>query len=405
MPPVIAAPAERRAPARACRVALGAALAAAALLCSTLVAAQNADQDADQDAAEVEAQLAEMRERIEAISEAIDRDRAARDREMDALATAERALGEITRQLRATRQDLAETRAEIDALDTRMAALRNDVQARRERLAQQLRAAYRLGGQARLRSLLSAEDPGRMARLMAWHGYLARARVQSLESLRTDLDALAEMEAELTRQRDRQEQLLARQDADRERHAEARTRRQEAVAALDERIRDREDRRAELERSAAELESLLEQLSDALADIPPDAEAPRFADLRGNLPSPLDGPRRAAFGQRRDGGTTWSGWLIDADPGTEVQAVAHGRVAYADWLRGYGLMLIIDHGDGFMTLYGHNESLLAEVGDWIRPGETIALAGTSGGETDTGLYFEIRKDGQPVDPAAWVGDG
>nr|WP_240451243.1 peptidoglycan DD-metalloendopeptidase family protein [Wenzhouxiangella sp. XN201] len=117
---------------------------------------------------------------------------------------------------------------------------------------------------------------------------------------------------------------------------------------------------------------------------------------------PVDGPVRAAFGDRRSGDLEWSGWLIGIDSGQEVHSIAHGRVAYADWLRGYGLLLILEHGDGFMSLYAHNEALMRDVGDWVAPGETIAVSGRSGGIAEPALYFELRREGEPIDPAQWI---
>jgi septal ring factor EnvC (AmiA/AmiB activator) len=139
-----------------------------------------------------------------------------------------------------------------------------------------------------------------------------------------------------------------------------------------------------------------------LSDIPADlGKHASPAQLKGRLPKPVEGPVIHAFGQSRTAGMHWQGWLIKADSGTEVKAVAYGRVAYSDWLRGYGLLMIIDHGDGFMSLYGQNESLRYDVGDWVEGGGVISTVGTDP-EGGTGLYFEIREDGKALDPAAWL---
>ena len=158
----------------------------------------------------------------------------------------------------------------------------------------------------------------------------------------------------------------------------------------------------ELERNRRDLQSLIEKLADVLADIPEDMESHAgVGGQKGRLPMPVKGPVRHAFGQDRSAGLDWQGWLIGAEAGTEVRAVAYGRVAFADWLRGYGLLLIIDHGNGFMTLYGHNESLLLDAGQWVEAGETISVVGSNPGNTQ-GSYFEIRRNGKAVDPAAWL---
>jgi len=139
-----------------------------------------------------------------------------------------------------------------------------------------------------------------------------------------------------------------------------------------------------------------------LADIPANlGKQHDLNGLKGRMPLPAEGRVKHAFGQPRTGGLRWQGWLIDAKPGSEVKSVAYGRVAYSDWLRGYGLLMIIDHGDGYMSLYANNESLLREVGDWVEPGSDISTVGTSPVNGD-GLYFEIRKNGKAMDPAVWL---
>ncbi|MCW5567873.1 MAG: peptidoglycan DD-metalloendopeptidase family protein [Dokdonella sp.] len=139
------------------------------------------------------------------------------------------------------------------------------------------------------------------------------------------------------------------------------------------------------------------------ADIPKQLSgAEPFADQRGRLPWPLKGTLRIGFGGRDAGGRQLSGLLIGADAGVPVHAVARGRVAYADWLKGYGMLLILDHGDGWMSLYGANESLLKDVGDWVAAGEVIAQSGASGGQSTPGLYFELRRQGKAVDPKPWL---
>ena len=139
-----------------------------------------------------------------------------------------------------------------------------------------------------------------------------------------------------------------------------------------------------------------------MSDIPADlGKRLDPAELRGSLPLPVTGRVRHAFGHARTEGLHWQGWLINAPRGSEVRSVAYGRVAFSDWLRGYGLLLIIDHGHGFMSLYGHNESLLHDVGDWVEANTPISTVGSSPGSGD-GLYFEFRKDGKAVDPASWL---
>jgi septal ring factor EnvC (AmiA/AmiB activator) len=178
--------------------------------------------------------------------------------------------------------------------------------------------------------------------------------------------------------------------------------RQVITDSLSSRIDADKARLTELQQNRKDLQALLETLSNALADITADLGKRRGPkELKGNLPMPVKGPVKFAYGQARSVGLSWQGWLISAASGSEVNNIAYGRVAFSDWLRGYGLLMIIDHGDGFMSLYGNNESLLHEVGDWIEPGAAISTVGSSS-QSGAGLYFEIRKNGKALDPAAWL---
>lgn len=355
-----------------------------------------------QDAEEVRRELDQLREQIGAITQGIERQRRERDREQEALAEAEKRLGRIELALRETRQRLEASEARAAVLEREVDRAAEEIAVRREGLASQLRLAYRTGLRSRVKAVLNQEDPARMTRVLSLHGYLSRARLRAIE----ELDA---RRAELETLRDEQRQLageLAVLAEQRAREAAAQNRvlaeRATALEALENSLRDQAGRLASMRESAERLERLLEELSTALADIPPDAAIEPFANLRGQLPMPIEGRMLAGFADARSGDVAWQGWLLDAEVGESVRAVAYGRVAYADWLRGYGMMVIIDHGDGFMTLYGQNRSLIAAVGDWVEPGDVIALAGDSGGAARPGLYFQIRRQGQPVDPAGWL---
>ncbi|MDX1625902.1 MAG: peptidoglycan DD-metalloendopeptidase family protein [Wenzhouxiangellaceae bacterium] len=350
----------------------------------------------------VERELETVRGEIREIGERLAHERRQREREQAALAEAESELSRRTRELRETAAALDEARARLQTLDAeaRTAALRADEQ--RAELADHLRIAYRLGNRSRLRTLLATEDPSRVSRQLAILGYLGRSQAESVRRLRARLVELESLREAQQAERDRLAALQLRQAAALEARSEALRMRQAALEELEGTIRTREQRLESLARSEAELEALLEDLSGVLADIPPDVAVEPFASLRGRLAMPLDGPVAAGYADRRAEQLAWEGWLIRAAPGDPVRAVAHGRVAYADWLRGYGMMLILDHGDGYMTLYGRNQALLADVGDWVAPGEVIALAGSSGGGPEPGLYFQIRHEGRPVDPAPWM---
>ncbi|HJT97281.1 MAG TPA: peptidoglycan DD-metalloendopeptidase family protein, partial [Rhodanobacteraceae bacterium] len=192
-------------------------------------------------------------------------------------------------------------------------------------------------------------------------------------------------------------------DAEGKRLAQERAARERLLVEIDARLKDQRARITTLGRDEAELAGLLERLRDVFADIPKQlAGAEPFASQRGRLAWPVRGKIVTAFGASDESGRRSSGLLVAAKTGTAVHAVSHGRVVFADWLRGYGLMLIVDHGDGYLSLYGCNETLLKDVGDWVDGGETIATSGASGGQKTPGLYFELRAKGQAVDPKGWL---
>lgn len=351
--------------------------------------------------AELEAQLEQLRQEIARIQMRLDTDLASRDALRLELAQAERTVAEAERRRRATRETLDETERRIHALERRIAAISDQADQVSALLGAQLRVAHQQGGQSRLKLLLNQDDPRVLARQMAYHGYLTRARLALLAELSSLDQQLSIGRADLALE---QEQLLALEARQLEEVSALQTARRErdvALRQLQTQIESQTARLAQMQQDADQLEQLIEELALALQDIPMELEVPSILSLQGQLPRPAEGPLKRRFGDARGGELRWSGWLIGAPEGTLVQAVAHGRVAYADWLRGYGMLLIIDHGDGVMSLYGHNESLLHRVGDWVAPGDAIALVGESGGG-EAGLYFELRRDGRPVNPANWL---
>jgi septal ring factor EnvC (AmiA/AmiB activator) len=253
-----------------------------------------------------------------------------------------------------------------------------------------------------MKLVLNQDDPRLLGRMMAYYDYLNRAQVRHVALLREALTTLEVMQQSIDGELERIASLTREQQDVLDRLDGQRQNRQTLLAELERQIGGEESRLQELERNRRDLEALIERLVDVLADIPADLGSRLgLAAQKGRLPMPVQGPVQHAYGQSRSGGLNWQGWLIGAAAGAEVSAVAYGRVAFADWLRGYGLLIIIDHGQGFMSLYGHNESLLHEVGAWVEPGAAIGVVGANTGN-DQGLYFELRKDGKAIDPAAWL---
>lgn len=355
-----------------------------------------------QDPAELGRQLDALRAEIAQIQIRLSSDLAGRDELAAALATSERQLAALGLELRDTRQELSLSQSRLNLIEERIQQAQAQSAQAAQALAGQLRLAYQQGSPSRLKILLNQDDPRRLNRHMAYHGYLTRARVELLDKLQQSLLELARQQTELNEETRHLLALERRQHDELATQEQLRAERDQVLADLDARIESQAERLAALEQDAQELTELLEELERALREIPMDVEIPSVLGLKGKLPRPVAGPLLNRFGQARGGEVRWNGWLIGAAGGSEVRAIAHGRVAYADWLRGYGMLIILDHGDGIMSLYGHNESLLHSVGDWVEPGAPIATVGQSGGASEPALYFELRQNGRPADPAGWL---
>ncbi|HET7360170.1 MAG TPA: peptidoglycan DD-metalloendopeptidase family protein, partial [Rhodanobacteraceae bacterium] len=352
--------------------------------------AGTAPQDTDEAAAKQK--LDAVKAKIAALAKAQRQTGAQRNQLNAALSAQADRLAAASRAVHGTATAIAAKQRQLHQLGDERDALGQRLDSQRAALADLLRAAYALGRGSDLRLLLGDEDVARMARALAYSKYFQRDRVTRIRSLLGDLARLDEVKAALVRERQALEDKRGELAQQAEALARQRTRQQQLLAQADAQLQDQHRRLAALRQDQQALNRLLEKLRDVFADIPEamPADTP-FARLRGSLPWP-------AKGTLHDSG---DGVRIAASRGSEVRAVAHGRVAYADWLRGYGMLVIIDHGNGWMSLYGDNEAVLRGVGDWVDAGDAVGTAGATAGD-DAGIYFELRHDGKPVDPRPWL---
>ena len=351
---------------------------------------------------EAEAQLVELQSQIDKLNSELQNNRQTWSKEQQRLKQADLELQANARQLQALEANRAKQELQIDSLLQDREEYLDSLSERRDALSQQIVAAFRMGRESRLKLILNQDSPAQFARTLAYFEYFSRSQATQISELKGVLQTLNDMQSDINKELTALNVVQKDLEATQERLEQGRAERQEIVAQLSQQISSDEQRLTELRNNQADLEKIVERLSDALADIPADlGKHISPGEQKGQLPMPMKGRVLHAFGQQRSAGMRWQGWVIEAESGSEVRAIAYGRVAYSDWLRGYGLLMIIDHGDGFMTLYGQNESLRYEVGDWVEPGGVIATVGTTP-EGDTGVYFEIRKDGKALDPAAWL---
>jgi septal ring factor EnvC (AmiA/AmiB activator) len=305
--------------------------------------------------------------------------------------------------LRAMDQQLAAQQAKLDDLVGQRSVLEAKLKDQRDALAALLRSAYAMGRDEELKLLLAQDSIDDISRMLAYYRYFERARVHEIDGLLNDLAALARLQTEIEQESAQIKQARDERAVQQQQLEGEREQRQHVLAELEATLKDQTARLAALGKDEKALLELLAKLRDIFADIPQHlAGAEPFANLRGRLGWPLHGKIVERFGAAAEGEHASQGVLIAAKDGSEVRAVSHGRVVYADWLRGYGLLLILDHGDGYLSLYGYNETLLKDVGDWVDANEAVATSGDSGGRRTAGLYFELRHDGKPVDPAVWL---
>jgi septal ring factor EnvC (AmiA/AmiB activator) len=336
-------------------------------------------------------------------------------------------LGHSGRVLSETESSLARQQASLAQLQQRRDALQSTLGARRVELATLLRAAYTVGAAAPLKLMLAQDRVADANRVLTWHRYLQRERVQRITALTTQLRELDTLEQQIVQQRSALDAAREQQRAQLAQLQRDRSTRAQTIAQLEQRYRDRRSREQALGSDAKSLERLLAQLRAAAAreaerraaaaraarvtskpgtSGKPRPAAPVIANATpiqvGGLGWPLSGTLLAGYGGTMPGGGTSSGLLIGASSGATVKAVANGKVVFADWMNGYGLILIIDHGNGYMSLYAHNEALLRDAGDDVKRGDAVASVGNSGNQSRPGLYFELRRNGQPVNPSTWL---
>jgi septal ring factor EnvC (AmiA/AmiB activator) len=351
-------------------------------------------------AQQTEAQLQALQAQIAAIRDKVNQDAVASDRAAQALQAAEVSAAAARAKLSDLRREhTARTadRATVAAEQRRRAA---DVAEMRAGLAAQMRAAYMIGREEPLKLLLNQEDPARAGRMFAYYSYFGRARAGVIATIDTDIHKLTDLDAQLAADEQRLDALQDATAAELKQLETARAQRDAALVAIKADSRNSAQVLQRLQSQQAALTALLRDLNRALEPFPGDSSG-AFGGLRGRLAWPVGGHLAARFGQVRAGGLKWDGMLIDTQRGADVRAVYRGRVIYADWLPGLGLLTIIDHGDGYLSLYGHNDRLYKAVGDTVAAGEVIAASGDSGGSSRPQLYFEIRKGSRPVDPGPW----
>jgi len=357
--------------------------------------------------------LEALRSKLEGLRAKIAESEESRTEVRDQLRDSERAISEANRALRVLSARRATAEEELRTLAKRSQALDAEIASRREALGRLLALRYLNGEQSGVKLLLSGEEPGRIARELHYYSYVSRAQTEMINELRANLARLKELEQGT---RGRNAEIAAIESARRAERASLirqQAEHRKVLAKVSNQLKEQRRQVKHLERDESRLSRLVEELRKLLAAAParlrndkipePGAADNSLSGLKKGLRLPIRGELANRFGaQRSDGGPPWKGLFIRSPAGQEVRAVAPGRVVFADWLRGFGNLLIIDHGKAYLTIYGNNESVLKQVGDSVSTGDAVATVGASGGNMESGLYFEIRHEGKAFDPMRWV---
>lgn len=346
-------------------------------------------------------ELAEVRKQLEALRAGVARDTGQRDKLTQRLKDTEKRLAAAATSLETTVAELATATRRLEELKRQSRERRAELVSERASLGRLVRTAYVNGRQEQLKMLLNQEDPASLGRLMAYYRYFNGQRVGRIDQVADNLARIETLATETQDQTRRLADLKTRRAGELASLEAARGERRTVLASIDARLRNSSAKITQLESQEESLKALIEELKRRLAEFPVESDQP-FSKLKGKLAWPVKGTLLGDFGQPRAGRRVkWNGVLVGTDRGTAVHAVAHGRVAFADWLPGLGLLMVLDHGDGYLSLYGHNETLNRAAGEWVDAGDVVATVGDSGGQARPALYFEMRKQRTPVNPHRW----
>lgn len=365
---------------------------------STAVAAPNSSRTQ-----QTTADLQKIQQRIKVLQVALEKDADKKSVLTRQLRNVEKKIGAATDKLKQLQAQVQQQSDSIEALERSKGKLETSLEAQKTALAEQLRIAYVLGRQENLKLFLNQEDPTTYERVITYSEYLSKARAEQIASIQRKTEELQKVRRELLDERARLLKLGSAQLSLVKSLENTRSSRETVITQIEQALKAKGQQLTRAHNNEKGLKALLRSLQNALDDIPVNiGNRKAFHKFKGRLRWPAPGKRIKRYGMRRAlGQLRWRGVLIDAPAGTPVKAISYGRVTYADWLPRLGLLVIVEHGGGYVSLYAHNQQLYKEVGEWVEAGEKIATVGDSGGQKKAGLYFEIRKGTKQQNPAKW----
>lgn len=374
---------------------------AAAIFTATLLFGQSCYTMADENQKKRQ-QLEQLGAEMQELRTLLEQFKGHRSELQNSLQESEVDIGEIQKKVRSIQQQLEKEQSELKSLQKERDSLKEAKRKQQKYIGQQIKAAYQIGQQKKIKVLLNQEHPDKISRALTYYDYFNQARTEQIDAYVNIISDLNNIEPQIAQKANTLINARNELGLQHKKLLSGKKQRQRSLSKINAAIKSKDQRLRQAAKDRTELEELLAAVEQTLANIEIPSDYSPFKSLKGKLSWPVAGRPSNRFGSRRSNSSMrWQGVAIPATEGSEVNAIHHGRVVFADWFRGSGLLLIIDHGDGYMSLYAHNQSLLLEPGDWVDAGEVIATVGNSGGQKSAGLYFEIRHNGQPTDPKRW----
>lgn len=372
----------------------------ASLLLSTISTAESTEEKVKL----TEKQLDKVNSEIHSLQKELSKEKSSQKSEQTSLKKIEQDLSELYKQSKKLKQEQSEVKVKISSLKKEELILDRKNQEQQSALKKDLQSIYKLGRQEKIKLLLNQENPQELARLLKYYDYYSEARLARIVEFQNTIKEISDKRLAI------ENELATLKEIDAKIEKEAKSleqKQQDRTTVLDEinnSIKSKDQKLKILKEDQSRLSKLLSSLKGIWADIPAKLAHASISKQKGKLPFPVkDGKILHSFGtQRAEGLLKWNGWFIQAPINENVTAIHDGRVVFSDWIRGYGMLIIVDHSDGYLSLYGHNASLYKEAGDWIQAGDVLGTVGNSGGQYDMGLYFELRKDGEPINPKNWL---
>ncbi|MCK5386898.1 MAG: peptidoglycan DD-metalloendopeptidase family protein [Gammaproteobacteria bacterium] len=357
----------------------------------------------DEQREEKQQELEILRQRMSELRRKIEKKQEEKDSAAKLLKDIEVRIGERTYVLKKINRHLRKKKRELKKVKKQYRKTQNKLVSQRNILSEQIRSSYMIGRQEYLKLLLNQENPAGIGRTLTYYDYFHKARSHHIDEAVVTIEKLERLTLQVKTKTEELKASRKQQQVAKQKLEDDFIDRSIVIKKMEEDIARQGNRMKTFIANEQLLQELLREIRNIMPSMLTEIDKREtFAKRRGRLKWPVKGKVKRLFGKSRQAANLkWNGVLIPGHEGKEVKAISHGRVAYADWLRGYGMLVIIDHGDGYMTLYGYNQALYKETGDWVEEGEVIATVGRSGGQKKSGLYFEVRVKGQPSNPVKW----